>query len=88
MLCRELKLFTEAVVAIDGSKFKAVNNRERNYTPGKIERRERELRRASSVTSMHWRLRIGPSPRRYRPRPSACRARFRKCANACRNCKP
>ncbi len=43
MLCRELKLFTESVVAIDGSKFKAVNNRERNYTPGKIERREREL---------------------------------------------
>jgi transposase len=43
MLCRELKLFTEAAVAIDGSKFKAVNNRERNYTPGKIERREREL---------------------------------------------
>lgn len=43
MLCRELKLFTEAVVAIDGSKFKAVNNRERNFTPGKIERREREL---------------------------------------------
>ncbi|SEL09577.1 transposase, IS4 family [Roseateles sp. YR242] len=43
MLCRELKLFTEAVVAVDGSKFKAVNNRERNYTPGKIERREREL---------------------------------------------
>jgi transposase len=42
-LCRELKLFTEGVVAIDGSKFKAVNNRERNYTPGKIERREREL---------------------------------------------
>ena len=42
-LCRELKLFTEAVVAVDGSKFKAVNNRERNFTPGKIERREREL---------------------------------------------
>lgn len=43
MLCRELKLLTQAVVAIDGSKFKAVNNRERNYTPGKIERREREI---------------------------------------------
>jgi transposase len=42
-LCRELKLFTQALVAIDGSKFKAVNSRERNYTPGKIERREREL---------------------------------------------
>src|SRR5512147_1452251 len=43
LLCRELKLFTQAVVAIDSSKFKADNNRERNYTPGKIERREREL---------------------------------------------
>ena len=43
ILCRELNLFTEAVVAIDGSKFKAVNNRERNFTPGKIEQREREL---------------------------------------------
>ncbi|ABM38852.1 IS1182 family transposase [Polaromonas naphthalenivorans] len=43
MLCRELKLLTQAVVAIDGSKFKAVNNRERNYTSGKIERREREI---------------------------------------------
>src|SRR5262245_14589806 len=32
-LCRELNLFTEGVVAIDGSKFKAVNHRERNYTP-------------------------------------------------------
>lgn len=43
LLCRELKLFTQVVVAIDSSKFKAVNNRERNYTPGKIEGREREL---------------------------------------------
>jgi transposase len=42
-LCRELKLFTQAMVAIDGSKFKAVNSRERNFTQGKIERREREL---------------------------------------------
>src|SRR6266851_5887496 len=31
-LCRRLKLFTRAVVAIDGSKFKAVNNRDKNYT--------------------------------------------------------
>jgi hypothetical protein len=43
LLCRELKLFTQAVVAIDGSKFKAVNDRERNDTPGKVERPEREL---------------------------------------------
>ncbi len=38
MLCRELKLFTDSVVAIDGSKFKAVNNRDRNFTEVKIDR--------------------------------------------------
>ena len=32
-LCRELKLFTQAIVAIDSSKFKAVNSRDRNFTP-------------------------------------------------------
>jgi transposase len=35
-LCRQLKLFTRAVVAIDGSKFKAVNNRDKNYTVAKV----------------------------------------------------
>ncbi len=35
-LCRKLKLFTHAVVAIDGSKFKAVNNRDKNYTVAKV----------------------------------------------------
>src|SRR6478609_7032951 len=40
MLCRELKLFSEGVVAIDSSKFKAVNSRDRNFTPAKIDRRK------------------------------------------------
>src|SRR4051794_40052588 len=35
-LCRRLKLFTDAVVAIDGSKFKAVKNRDKNYTVAKV----------------------------------------------------
>jgi transposase len=35
-LCRRLQLFTGAVVAIDGSKFKAVNNRDKNYTVAKV----------------------------------------------------
>lgn len=43
MLCRELKLFSQAIVAIDGSKFKAVNSRDRNYTAGKIERRQEQV---------------------------------------------
>ena len=43
VLCRELKLFTQAVVAIDGSKFKAVNSRDRNFTPTKIDRRIEQI---------------------------------------------
>ena len=39
MLCRRLDLFTEVSVAIDGSKFKAVNNRDKNFTRAKMERR-------------------------------------------------
>jgi len=39
VLCRRLKLFTGAVVAIDGSKFKAVNNRDKNFTVTKVGKR-------------------------------------------------
>ena len=39
MLCRKLSLFADAFVAIDGSKFKAVNNRDRNFTKAKMKRR-------------------------------------------------
>src|SRR6202162_3940173 len=42
-LCRELGLLAKASVAIDGSKFKAVNNRDRNFTRGKLERRRAQL---------------------------------------------
>ena len=38
-LCRRLELFSAASVAIDGSKFKAVNTRDRNFTQAKMERR-------------------------------------------------
>ena len=39
VLCRRLDLFAEGSVAIDGSKFKAVNNRDKNFTRAKMERR-------------------------------------------------
>ena len=35
-LCRKMNMFSEAVVAIDGSKFKAVNSKEKNFTPQKL----------------------------------------------------
>ena len=42
-LCRQLKLFSRAVVAIDGSKFKAVNARDRNFTPAKVQKRQEQI---------------------------------------------
>jgi transposase len=42
-LCRQLGLFEQALVAIDGSKFKAVNNRDKNFTPRKLEARKQQL---------------------------------------------
>ncbi len=42
-LCRQMGLLSVASVAIDGSKFKAVNNRDRNFTRGKVERRRAQL---------------------------------------------
>jgi transposase len=43
LLCGRLGLFSQALVAIDGSKFKAVNNRDKNFTPQKMKRRLQEL---------------------------------------------
>src|SRR6266849_4227812 len=42
-LCRAMGLLATASVAIDGSKFKAVNNRDKNFTKGKVERRRAQL---------------------------------------------
>jgi len=43
VLCRMMGLLTEANVAIDGSKFKAVNNRDQNFTRAKMERRMAQI---------------------------------------------
>jgi transposase len=43
VLCRSLNLFSEAIVAIDGSKFKAVNNRDKNFTDNKLKARMQQL---------------------------------------------
>jgi transposase len=39
VLCRQFNLFTRSVVAVDGSKFKAVNNRDKNFTVAKVAKR-------------------------------------------------
>ena len=42
-LCRRMDLLTKASVAVDGSKFKAVNTRDKNFTRNKVERRRAQL---------------------------------------------
>jgi BMFP domain-containing protein YqiC len=48
-MCRQMNMFSDSVFAIDGSKFKAVNNKSKNYTPSKvkdcIERVEKHIER-------------------------------------------
>jgi hypothetical protein len=46
VLCRKLKLFTEAIVAIDGSKFKAVNARDKNFTQAKMKQRMKQVEKS------------------------------------------
>src|SRR6202022_986858 len=45
-LCRLMGLLTQTSVAIDGSKFKAVNTRDKNFTRGKVERRRAQLEKS------------------------------------------
>src|SRR5262245_15732377 len=45
-LCRLMGLLTKASVAIDSSKFKAVNTRDKNFTRGKVERRRAQLEKS------------------------------------------
>ena len=42
-LCRSVGLFEQALIVIDGSKFKAVNNRDKNFTPHKLKARQQQL---------------------------------------------
>jgi transposase len=43
VLCRRIELFSDTSVAIDGSKFKAVNTRDRNFTQAKMQRRLEQI---------------------------------------------
>ena len=44
-VCRRMSLFTQAIVAIDGSKFKAVNHRDKNFTKNKMQTRQERAAR-------------------------------------------
>ena len=58
LLCRNLNLFTQQLVAIDGSKFKAVNHRDRNFTKAKILARMQQIEESIDATSECWTQKI------------------------------
>jgi transposase len=78
LLCRRLGLLGEASVAIDGSKFKAVNNRDKNFIEAKMKRRLRSIRASPAICrSSIW---LTAWVRRCRgPRPRGSRRRSRRC---------
>ena len=73
VLCRRWNLFTEATVAIDGSKFKAVNHRDRNFTSGKMATRITliEQRKRCNCGEVLSSTRSGPSNPGWAP-PTSC----------------
>ena len=77
-LCRTMGLLTHASVAIDGSKFKAVNNRDKNFTRAKMERRMAQIE--ESVARYLQQLDSADRqsrPRRSKPRRAASKRRSR-----------
>ena len=67
VLCRRWQLFTESTVAIDGSKFKAVNHRERNFTSGEMKTRMALIKESIAEYLMHLDHRLRSSPRSRTP---------------------
>jgi hypothetical protein len=51
LLCRNLNLFSDARVAIDGSKFKAANGRDRNFTKNKLKARMQQLEESIAMAT-------------------------------------
>jgi hypothetical protein len=65
---RQFNLFTRTIVAIDGSKFKAVNNRDKNFTVAKVAKRiEQVPARATAVAQYPHRKSCFHRPRSIWP---------------------
>ena len=61
-LCWRLDLFSHAVAAIDGSKFKAVNARDKNFTKAKLKKRMDQVEASTAPSTFHGRAGDGWSP--------------------------
>jgi transposase len=81
-LCRKLNLFTRAVGAIDGSKFKAVNARDQNFTPAKLAKRIEQV----EASIAHYLSALDTADRQESAlarRPGGSRTRSRRSESRC-----
>jgi transposase len=79
-ICRKLKLLVDGVVAVDGSKFKAVNNRDRTFTPHKLEQRMRQIQESIDRYLDALDTATAPSPMTSRPGLRGFRTSWASCA--------
>jgi transposase len=79
VLCRRLELLSEASVAIDGSKFKAVNTRDRNFTQAKMQRRLAQIDESIAAISRSLTAPIARGKRCRKPRSPGLTRRLRRC---------
>jgi hypothetical protein len=75
--CRRIDLFSDASIAIDGSKFKAVNTRDRNFTQAKMQRR---LEQIDESFNRYLSQLDSADRQRRRPRLRGSTRRLRRCA--------
>ena len=83
VLRRQFNLFTRAVVTLDGSRFKAVNNRDKNFTVAKVAKRIEQV----EASIARYLTALDRADRRTttwpKPGPCASRRRSRGCAGRC-----
>jgi hypothetical protein len=65
VLCRRIDLFSDASIAIDGSKFRAVNTRDRNFTQAKMQRRLEQIDESINRYLSQGLCRIAPRGLRF-----------------------
>jgi transposase len=82
-LCRKLNLFSQAVVAIDGSKFKAVNTRDKNFTPAKLAKRIEQVEARSHTICPPSTRQTGRRANWHRRRRGGSETRSRRSGSRC-----
>jgi len=82
LLCKRLNLFGGELLAIDGSKFRAVNARDRSYTAPRLKELVWKVDPPSPAISASWNGRINGKPALRGPAPRPCRSTSRRSSSA------